>query len=68
MDQLHDKQQLQTPSVINKLLELPVVDENAALNILVGFIDIAQKRGVYNLEESHKIWECIKKFQVKKDA
>jgi hypothetical protein len=65
MEQLNDKPQ---PSIINKLLELPVVDENAALNILVGFIDIAQKRGVYNLEESHKIWECIKKFQVKKDV
>ena len=65
MEQLNDKPQ---PSIINKLLEVPVVDENAALNILVGFIDIAQKRGVYNLEESHKIWECIKKFQVKKDV
>jgi hypothetical protein len=63
---LHQSQHIQQQPLLNKLLELPIVDENSALNILVGFLDIAQKRGCYNLEESHKIWECIKRFQVKK--
>ena len=63
---LHQPQHIQQQPLLNKLLELPIVDENSALNILVGFLDIAQKRGCYNLEESHKIWECIKRFQVKK--
>lgn len=74
MENLNEKTQLQQPlstqqqqpQVIQKLIELPVTDENSALNILVGFLDVAQKRGVFNLDESHKIWECIKKFQVKK--
>ena len=46
-----------------KLLSMPVSDENAALNIMVSFLNIAQRRGVFSLEESAKIFECIKKFQ-----
>ena len=64
--QFQQQQQQQPQQNLQKLIELPVTDENTALNILVGFLDVAQKRGVFNLEESHKIWECIKKFQVKK--
>ena len=46
-----------------KLVDVPVKDENAALNLLVGFVFLAHKRGVFTLEESSKIWECVKKFQ-----
>ena len=46
-----------------KLVDIPVTDENTALNLLVGFISVAHKRGVFTLEESSKIWECVKKFQ-----
>jgi hypothetical protein len=46
-----------------KLVDIPVVDENSALNLLVGFVFLAHKRGVFSLEESSKIWECVKKFQ-----
>ena len=46
-----------------KLVDIPVNDENTALNLLVGFISVAHKRGVFTLEESSKIWECVKKFQ-----
>ena len=46
-----------------KLVDIPVKDENAALNLLVGFVFLAHKRGVFSLEESSKIWECVKKFQ-----
>ena len=46
-----------------KLVNIPVNDENTALNLLVGFVSVAHKRGVFTLEESSKIWECIKKFQ-----
>lgn len=46
-----------------KLVDIPVADENTALNLLVGFISVAHKRGVFTLEESSKIWECVKKFQ-----
>ena len=46
-----------------KLVDIPVHDENAALNLLVGFVFLAHKRGIFSLEESSKIWECVKKFQ-----
>ena len=46
-----------------KLVDIPVNNENTALNLLVGFVSVAHKRGIFTLEESSKIWECIKKFQ-----
>jgi hypothetical protein len=45
-----------------KLTEIPIKDENTALNILIAFIDVAQKRGAYAVDESAKIWECIQRF------
>lgn len=46
-----------------KLTEIPISDENIALNVLVSFLNLGQRRGVFNIEESAKIWECIRKFQ-----
>lgn len=46
-----------------KLTDIEVKDENVALNLLVSFVSLAQKRGTYTLDEAAKIWECIKKFQ-----
>lgn len=46
-----------------KLVDVPVTNENVALNLLVAFINHAQRRGVYSIDESAKIWECIKMFQ-----
>ena len=46
-----------------KLTEIPIVDENVALNVIVSFLNLGQRRGVFNIEESAKIWECIRKFQ-----
>ena len=45
------------------LLTANITDENTALNVIVSFLNIAQRRGVFSLEESSKIFECIKKFQ-----
>jgi hypothetical protein len=48
-----------------KLVDIEVKDEIVALNLLVSFVNLAQRRGVFTLDESSKIWECIKKFQKK---
>jgi hypothetical protein len=45
------------------LVNVPVTDENTALNLMVSFLTLAHKRGVFGLDESAKIWECIKMFQ-----
>ena len=46
-----------------KLVNIPVADENTSLNVMVAFLNLAQKRGAFTIEESAKIWECIKIFQ-----
>lgn len=46
-----------------KLVDIEVTNENMALNILVSFLNVANKRGAFSVDESAKIWECIKKFQ-----
>ena len=46
-----------------KLVDVPVIDENVALNLMVSFLTLAQKRGSFGLDQSAKIWECVQKFQ-----
>jgi hypothetical protein len=45
-----------------QLVNTPITDENVALNVLVAYIGLAQKRGSFNIQESAKIWDCIKQF------
>jgi hypothetical protein len=45
------------------LVDIAVTDENVALNLMVSFLSLAQKRGVFSFDESAKIWECIKTFE-----
>jgi hypothetical protein len=58
MDPLNHNQNQQVP-----ISELPVTNQNEALQLLVYFINVAQKRGTYSLDESAKIYECIKIFK-----
>jgi hypothetical protein len=46
-----------------RLVDIQINDENTALNVMVGFLNVAHKRGVFTIDESAKIWECISKFQ-----
>jgi len=46
-----------------KLVDIPIKDENTALNVIVSFLSLAQKRGAFTFDESSKIWDCIKVFQ-----
>lgn len=46
-----------------KLVDIPVTSENEALNMMVNFLTLAHKRGAYTIDETAKIWECIKMFQ-----
>ena len=51
--------------VKNALLQANITNENDALNILVSFLNLAQRRGCFSIDESAKIWECICYFQRK---
>ena len=50
-----------------KLVDVPVTNENTALNVMVQFLNVAQRRGVFAIDESAKIYECFKMF-TKNDA
>ena len=45
-----------------KLTDIEVTNEIVALNLMVSFLNLAQRRGIYSIDESAKIWECIKMF------
>lgn len=46
-----------------KLIDVQITDENVALNVMVSFLNLAHRRGAFALDESSKIFECIKRFQ-----
>ena len=57
--QLEQRQQEQKEQ---KLVNVEITNENVALNVMVSFLSLAQKRGAYSIDEAAKIWECISKF------
>lgn len=50
------------------IMDVPVNNTNIALNVMVFFLNQAQRRGVYTIDESAKIWEAVKMFIVNKDS
>jgi hypothetical protein len=46
-----------------RLVDVPIDTPQEALQLIVTFLHLAQKRGAFTLDESAKLWECIKKFQ-----
>lgn len=47
-----------------KLTDVNVSDKNVALNVMVGFLNMAQRRGVFGMDESAKLWEAVNFFIV----
>jgi len=58
-----DKMTEPTEEATQKLSQIKVENEVMALNVIVSFLVQAQKRGAFSLDESAKIWECVKWFQ-----
>jgi hypothetical protein len=58
----NEKSEVQS-DIKNRLLKTTIHDENTALNVMVSFLNLAQRRGIFSIDESAKIWECINKFQ-----
>jgi len=58
-----EKPAVEQPNILN----VKITDQNMALNVLVAFVDLAQKRGAYNLQESAKLWEALQ-FFIQKNA
>ena len=52
----------QSPPQVD-LLSINIKDENTALNVLVGYLGLAQRRGAFAINESAKIYDAIKMFK-----
>ena len=59
MSTVQESQQNEQPN----LLQTEITNENVALNVMVLFLNLAQNRGAFRIDESAKIFECIKMFQ-----
>jgi hypothetical protein len=46
-----------------RLVDVPINTQQDALQLIVTFLHLAQKRGAFTLDESAKLWDCIKSFQ-----
>ena len=60
---LPENVQVPPPQKEVRLVDVQISDENIALNVMVSFLTLAHKRGSFSIDESAKIWECIKMFQ-----
>ena len=63
MENSYDELPPPTPQKSPKLVDIEIKDQHTALNVIVSFLGLAQKRGVFSFDESAKIFECIKMFQ-----
>ena len=52
----------QQPTREVSVVDVPVTNENIALNVMVALLNMAQRRGVFTMQESAKAWECVKVF------
>jgi len=57
-----DSTSTQPPAV--NFMTMPIDNQNDALNVMVGFLNIAQRRGAFGVDESARIWEAMKFFIV----
>ena len=62
-NETEEKPAVEQPNILN----IKITDQNMALNVLVAFVDLAKKRGAYNLQESAKLWEALQ-FFIQKNA
>lgn len=44
------------------IMDVPVSNQNIALNVMVFFLNSAQRRGAFSMDESAKVWEAVKMF------
>tara|TARA_B100000073_G_scaffold347485_1_gene362000 strand:+ start:168 stop:356 length:189 start_codon:yes stop_codon:yes gene_type:complete len=60
MDQ--QKQEQQEKEQI-RLVDVPVNSQQEAFQLLIQFLQLANRRGAFGMDESHKVWECVQLFK-----
>jgi len=51
-----------------EITNIEIKDQNTALNVLIHYITLAQKRGIFSIQESAHIWNCIQIFISKQQS
>tara|TARA_Y100001970_G_scaffold254375_1_gene330075 strand:+ start:1422 stop:1688 length:267 start_codon:yes stop_codon:yes gene_type:complete len=46
----------------SNILQQSVIDKSSALDLIFGFLHLAQRRGAFSFAESAKIFECFQQF------
>ena len=46
-----------------RLVDITVETRPQAFQMLIKFLNLANTRGAFGMEESHKLWECVKMFK-----
>jgi chloramphenicol O-acetyltransferase len=59
---MNEQQPQQSTQPKQRLVDVPVTDQTSALNVMVSYLALAQKRGVFTLEEAAHIMKCINVF------
>lgn len=62
-DQSQDEEQQQQQQQRINLDDIQVNSQDVALNLMAQFLELAQKRGAFSLQESAKIYESVKFFR-----
>ena len=52
----------QAPPDRVRLVDIEIGDANGAFNLMIQFLSLAQSRGAFKIDESAKIFECLKMF------
>lgn len=65
MSEESSQQQSQQPTQQQRinLDDIEVNSQDVALNLMAQFLELAQKRGAFTLQESSKIYEAVKFFR-----
>ena len=50
---------------VANILEAPLENDLQVINLMITFLNIAHKRGAFELGESSKIWNCIEYLKKK---
>jgi hypothetical protein len=56
------QEELVTSNKPVEITNIEIKDQNTGLNVLIHYITLAQKRGVFSIQESAHIWNCIEMF------
>jgi hypothetical protein len=51
-----------------EITNIEIKDQHTGLNVLIHYITLAQKRGIFSIQESAHIWNCIQIFISKQQS